>query len=157
MRTTDFQKSNQQPIPIGRCVACTRVLANARFLGWEVAGEKDSFGVTNPKDGIEMIFDIQCEQVDPHYRVSGSGYVRVNPDLFADAIGWAKTRSQGSVERMQKTLDDAATFQRLPIGGGSIIRPNGAFDNGDYSLAGPGNMTSTRGARSAAEQSPKAP
>lgn len=136
MASDSFETVNADTdITSGKAERCFRVLGNAKFLGWEVAGETDSFGVANQSDGIEMIFDMKGENIDPHHRIQGEGFIRVNPELYVAAIDYCKIGAPSAVDRMKKTAAEAGALLKLPIGGGQIIRPHGAHDNGDYSLA----------------------
>ncbi len=132
-----FNKTNVNSgsITCGKAERCYRVLDGASFLGWEVAGSEDSFGASNKSDGIEMVFGIKGIQTDPYHRVQGEGFVRVNPELYVAAIDYCRISAPSAVKGMQKIASHAGALLNLPIGGGQIIRPYGAHDNGDYSLA----------------------
>jgi hypothetical protein len=141
---------NSGSITCGKAERCFRVLEGSSFLGWEVAGPEDSFGASNKSDGIEMIFGIKGPQTDPYHRVQGEGFVRVNPELYEAAIDYCKISAPGAVERMQNIVSHAGALLTLPIGGGQIVRPYGAHDNGDYSLAKQSDFDVPSAQRSAA-------
>lgn len=114
---------------------------NAQLLAIEVAGASDSFGVRNIGDGdpdlphgLELIFDIQCPDVDPFYELSGDGFLRVNIDLFIDTMEISKTAYARKNSRYEDIAAEASTLLNLPIGGEDVIRPNGAMDKHKFNL-----------------------